>query len=339
MTYFMYLALAGENKIAIYTMDPDSGQLRFNRDVPLDGAVGPLAVDPDRQYLYAGIRSTCEMTSLRIAPDTGSLTLIGRVRLEADPCFIATDRQGRFLLSAYYGAGAVAVHRILPNGALDDTPVRWLATAPNAHAIQTDASNRFAFVPHIAGPNVILQFEFDEQDGTLTPNETPSVIPEERVGPRHFVFHPHLPVVYFVNEQGSSVTAYQFDRSAGTLRAFQTISTLPAGFAGENTCAQIHIAPSGDFLYASNRGHDSIACFAVDAATGGLNTIGQQPTEQMPRAFNLDPEGRFLFAAGLVSGKLASYRIDDQTGALEPIQTYLVGERPMWVHVLRSGSK
>jgi 6-phosphogluconolactonase len=339
MIHFMYLALAGENKIAIYTMDADSGQLQFVRDVPLGGAVGPLAVDPDRQYLYAGIRSTCEMTSLRIAPDTGSLTLTGRVPLEADPCFLATDRQGRFLLSAYYGAGAVAVHRIFPNGTLDDTPVQWLATAPNAHAIQTDASNRFAFVPHIAGPNVILQFEFDEQDGTLTPNETPSVIPEERVGPRHFVFHPHLPVVYFVNEQGSSVTAYQFDRSAGTLRAFQTISTLPAGFAGENTCAQIHIAPSGDFLYASNRGHDSIACFAVDAATGGMNTIGQQPTEQMPRAFNLDPEGRFLFAAGLVSGKLASYRIDDQTGALEPIQTYLVGERPMWVHVLRSGSK
>jgi 6-phosphogluconolactonase len=165
------------------------------------------------------------------------------------------------------------------------------------------------------------------------------VNPEEGVGPRHFVFHPHLPIVYFVNEQGSSVTAYQFDRSVGTLRAFQNISTLPVGFAGENTCAQIHIAPSGDFLYASNRGHDSIACFAVDAATGGLNIIDQQSTEEMPRAFNVDPAGRFLYAAGLVSGKLASYRIDDQTGALEPMQTYLVGERPMWVLVLPGTSR
>ena len=338
MTHFVYLALAGENRIAIYTMDPDSGRLRFNRNVPLGGAVGPLTADPGRQYLYAGIRSTCEMASLRIAPDTGNLTLIGRVPLEADPCFLATDRRGRFLLSAYYGAGAVAVHRISPDGTLDDIPVQWLATAPNAHAIQTDPSNRFALVPHIAGPNVILQFEFDEQNGTLTPNRTPSVSPEERVGPRHFVFHPRLPVVYFVNEQGSSVTAYQFDRSAGTLRAFQTISTLPAGFSVQNTCAQIHIAPSGAFLYASNRGHDSIACFAVDAATGGLNTIGQQSTEEMPRAFNLDPEGRFLYAAGLVSGRLASYRIDGQTGTLQPMQTYLVGERPMWVLVLRLGN-
>ncbi len=183
---------------------------------------------------------------------------------------------------------------------------------------------------------MILQFAFDERNGALKPNAEPQVVPEERVGPRHYVFHPDLPVVYFDNEQGSSVTAYRFNRSAGTLAPLQTVSTLPEAFAGDNTCAQIHITPSGRFVYASNRGHDSIACFSVDLATGSLTAVGQQPTEKTPRAFNLDPDGKYLFAGGLASSTLASYRIDYATGTLEPLETYVVGDRPMWVLALRS---
>jgi 6-phosphogluconolactonase len=142
-------------------------------------------------------------------------------------------------------------------------------------------------------------------------------------------------VAYFVNEQGCSVTAYHFDPSTGTLAPFQTLSTLPQGFSAENTCAQIHITPSGGFLYASNRGHDSIAGFAIDPSSGRLRAIGQQPTEPMPRAFSVDPDGDFLFASGLVSGQLASYRIDRSNGTLQPLERYRVGERPMWVHLVR----
>jgi 6-phosphogluconolactonase len=163
------------------------------------------------------------------------------------------------------------------------------------------------------------------------------VIPEQPVGPRHFCFHPSKDVVYFSNEQGCSVTAYRFDASAGTLTALQTVSTLPEGYTGQNSCSQIQIAPSGKFLYAPNRGHNSIAGFAVDAATGLLTAIGQAPSEPVPRAFSLDPEGKFLYAAGLESGRLAAYRIDGETGVLHPLKTYPVGTRPMWVMIISLG--
>ena len=149
-----------------------------------------------------------------------------------------------------------------------------------------------------------------------------------------FVFHPTRDILYFVNEQGCSVTAYNINPSTGTLTAFQTISTLPNTFEGENTCAQIHITSSGRFLYASNRGHDTITCFSVHSKTGELTVIKQQPTEKTPRAFCLDPEGKYLFACGLDSGKLASYRINDQTGVLEPLEIYAIGKQPMWVLVV-----
>ena len=127
------------------------------------------------------------------------------------------------------------------------------------------------------------------------------------------------------------MTAYNFDTSAGTLAAFQTVSTLPDDFDEENSCAQIHITPNGKFVYVSNRGHDSIAGFATDDTTGALTAIGRQPTEPTPRAFNVDLTGNFLFAGGQGSGRLATYRIDPQSGELQHLETYTVGDNPMWV--------
>jgi 6-phosphogluconolactonase len=243
------------------------------------------------------------------------------------------------VLSAYYEGRGVTVHRVGDDGAATDPPVERRETARGAHCFQTDPSNRFAFVSHIAGqgPNEIWQFRFDERTGRLTPGSPPTVAPEQPVGPRHYCFHPALDLVYFSNEQGSSVTAYQLDPAAGTLTALQTVSTLPEGFTGESTCSQIRITPSGRFLYAPNRGHDSIAGFAVDPATGLLTSLGQTPTERVPRAFSLDAAGRFLYAAGLESGRLAAYRVDGDTGALHPLAVYPVGARPMWVMIMRPG--
>jgi 6-phosphogluconolactonase len=224
-------------------------------------------------------------------------------------------------------------------------------TANGAHAIATDPSNRFAFVPHIGrlndnvlepprenpGPNMILQFKFDPDTGRLSPNSPFRVEPPERLGPRHYCFHPTQDLVYFSNEQGCSVTGYRLDRATGNLAAVQTITTLPDGFTARNTCSQIHLTPSGQFLYVGNRGHNSIAGFAVDDPTGRLTSIGQVPTEAVPSAFGLDPEGQFVFAAGTASGHLASYRINGQTGALTPLATYAVGQRPAAVLVTRFG--
>ncbi len=334
MKYHAYISIAGENKISTFTMQPDTGKLLFQEDVAVSGSAGPLVVHPDRSFLYAGLRSTREISSFRIDQSTGGLSLIGTVSLDADACYMATDQKGNFLFSAYYGAGVAAVHPIGQDGAVDSLAIEWRSTANKAHCIMTDTSNKFAFVPHVGESNLIFQFKFDENTGALIPNDVPTVIAGEGEGPRHFVFHPNKDMLYFSNEQGSGVTAYYFDSSAGILSAFQTISTLPGDYDEENFCAQIHITPNGKFLYVSNRGHDSIAGFSIDESTGRLASLGQQPTEATPRAFTVDPTGNFLFAAGQASGKLASYRIESESGTLTPLETYTVGENPMWVVIL-----
>ena len=149
------------------------------------------------------------------------------------------------------------------------------------------------------------------------------------VGPRHYIHHPSLNIVYFSNEQSCSVTAYRLDRSNGALSSVQTISTLPAGHSERTTCSQIHVTPSGRYLYVGNRAANgsSIAAFAADPATGQLTVAGHTPTEAVPSAFCLDPAGHFLFAVGTASGRLASYRINQQTGALTPLAVAEVGQR------------
>src|SRR5262249_20286818 len=144
---------------------------------------------------------------------------------------------------------------------------------------------------------------------------------------RHYCFHPTLDLVYFSDEQGCSVTAYRVDRASGTLAAVETTPSLPAGVSVRNTCSQIHLTPSARFLYVGNRGHTTIAGFAV-AASGRLTPAGHAPTEAVPTAFGLDSTGAFLFAAGTASGRLASYRIDGATGALAPLDVRAVGKRP-----------
>src|SRR5262245_21392839 len=194
-------------------------------------------------------------------------------------------------------------------------PIEWLATATGAHAMQTDPTNHYAFVPHIAGngPNAIFQFTFDEHTGRLTPNAPAKVEPEALLGPRHFCFHPSLDILYFSNEQGCSVTGYRLDTATGTLAAFQTITTLPEGYTERNTCSQIQITASGRFLYAPNRGHNSIACFAVDTATGQLTATGRVASEPIPNALSLDPQDQFLFSAGQASGAMAVFRVDAES--------------------------
>ena len=345
MPYYMYVSLQDDDKILVFAMDAGTGKLTPKAEVPVSGGPSSSAISPDRKTLYVGHRNSNEMSSYRIDPDTGRLTQIGKVSLLASPTFLSTDRNGRFVLSAYYQGAHVAVHPIGDNGSVSDPPIEWLETAPAAHAIQTDPSNKFAFVPHIArlndsvmqppgdalGPNAIYQFRFDENTGHLTPNSPLKVEPEEFLGPRHYCFHPNQDVAYFSDEQGCSVTGYLLDTSKGTLSAFQTITTLPEGYSGRNTCSQIQISPSGRFLYVPNRGHNSIAGFSVDASSGKLTAIGRVWTEAVPSAFSLDPQGDFLFAAGSESGRLASYQVNADTGELTPLEIYQAGKRPMGV--------
>ncbi len=333
MTTYVYVSLQGDDKILRYVMDPTDGRLEQRHEIEVSGGPAPLALDPERRRMYVGRRNERLMSSFDVDPDTGDLSMTGTVPLEGEPNFVATDRNGNFLFSSYYFIGKVAVHPLDAAGALGGPAVHWLDTATGAHSIQTDPSNRFVFVPHIEnrGPNAVFQFRFDERSGELTPNDPAMAKPEGEDGPRHLCFHPDKDLVYTSNEQGCSVTAWAFDRESGTLAPVQTVSTLPADFDGGNSCSQIQITPSGRFLFAPNRGHNSVASFALDDATGLLTATGRVAAEPVPRAFGLDPSGRFVFASGLESGRLTSYRVDGESGTLTPLETYEVGETPMWV--------
>jgi 6-phosphogluconolactonase len=262
---------------------------------------------------------------------------LNTVAAGADPAYLATDHSGRFLLTAYYQAGKVTVHAVGKEGTLSDAALQTVTTAEKAHAVVPDASNRFVFVPH-TGPNAIFQFTFDPDTGKLTATTPARLETPAGTGPRHLVFHPSKAVAYADNEQGGSVTAYALDTKAGMLSPLQTISTLPQDFRAANACPEIKIHSSGKFLYASNRGHDSIAYFTLDD-DGRLRALGQTPTEKTPRSFDLDPAGSFLFAAGEGSGKVASYRIDAKTGELNRLETYEVGKAPWWVMVVELPAK
>jgi 6-phosphogluconolactonase len=334
-SYVAYVAIGGENKLRLFDVDSTSGALTAREEIALAGAPGPLTVDPTQHYLYLGLRSNKTVVSYRIDPHHGGLTAFGTpVTVQADPCYLATDHTGHWLLAASYSGGQAFVHPINGDGTVAATVACAVHTEPCAHCIELDATNRFTFLPHVADSNVIYQYRFDAATGQLTPNSPARLAPAPGVGPRHYVYHPTKPILYFSNEQEGSVTAYHLDPDRGTLAAFQSLSTLPSDFIGENTCAQIHIHPQGRFLYVSNRGHDSIACYTIDRKTGLLSARGQQPTEPIPRAFNIDPTGNFLYVSGQGSGQLTAYRIDQESGLLQELARYHIGERPMWVTIL-----
>jgi 6-phosphogluconolactonase (cycloisomerase 2 family) len=338
----LYVGLQDGDKILSFGIDAGAGKLAPRAETPAAGAPSVFAVSPDRHILYVGYRGAPAIESWRIDSVSGALTSLGRVAAEHPPTYLAADRAGKFLLSAYYQGGYAAVHALGPDGAVRGPAFDRQDTAPGAHAILTDPSNRFAFVPHIArqndnvleppknipGPNFIAQFRFDPASGRLHPNAPFKLEPRESIGPRHYCFHPALDIAYFSDEQGCSVTAYRVDRTSGTLSVVETIRSLPEGVTVRNTCSQIYLTPSARFLYVGNRGHNSIAGFAVDPAAGRLTPAGHAPTEAVPTAFGLDSTGNFLFAAGTASGRLASYRVNGETGALTPLEIHTVGQRP-----------
>src|ERR1051326_114381 len=349
----LYVGLQDEDSIVVFTIGPGTGRLKKQADVASDGGPAVMAISPDRTTLYVWHPTRASIASYRIDPANGGISLVNAIAQADAPTFLGPDGAGRYMLCAYYQGGYAATYPITADGSIGASVIDKHETAIGAHAIATDPSNRFAFVPHIAriqdnvleppknnpGPNVILQFRFDAQSGRLSPNSAFRVEQGDLIGPRHYIHHPILDVVYFSNEQGCSVTAYRLNPGTGTLSALQTVSTLPAGHSERTNCSQIHLTPAGRFLYVGNRALNasSIAAFAIDPASGRLTSVGHAPTEAVPSAFCLDPAGRFLFAVGTASGRLASYRVDDDTGALRLLAAAAVGQRPAAVLATRLG--
>ncbi len=305
MPHALYVCLQDDDKIAGFAMDADSGHLTPHSEVAVAGGPSVMAISPDRRVLYVGHRTQPAISSFRIDPTNGSLAPQGNVAAAHAPTFLAADHTGRFLLSAYYQGGYAEVHPLAADGGVGAPSLDHQATANGAHAIATDPSNRFAFVPHIArlndnvleppkdnpGPNMIMQFRFDAGTGRLTPNSPFRIELAERLGPRHYCFHPSLDLVYFSNEQGCSVIALSpGPGDAAPSPPRRRSRRCPSGYSGRNTCSQIHLTPSGRFLYVANRGHNSIAGFArrsghraSDVGRAGADRSGPQRLRARPR--------------------------------------------------------
>lgn len=308
-----------------------------------------LAVDSARRRLFAvneveevDGKPTGGVSAFSIDPATGALTLLNqRPSMGKGPCNLIVDRAGRNVLVANYGSGTVAVLPVGADGRLGEAtsvvqhsgssvnPQRQ--KGPHAHCITLDPDNRFAFACDL-GIDRIMAYRFDANAGTLTPHEPAFVPAKPGAGPRHLAFRPDGRFAYVVNELHSTATAYAYDAKAGTLKELQTISTLPAGFDGRNSGAEIAVHPSGRWLYSSNRGHDSVAILGIDPAKGTLTYVDTQSTGgRTPRHFAIDPSGDLLVMANQQSDTLQTTKIDPASGRLTPFGSLVSVPTPVFV--------
>jgi 6-phosphogluconolactonase len=335
--------------VYVYRFDPDTTELTSVGLAAESTNPSFLAVHPNHRFLYAvnevgdykGQKSGA-ISAFAIDRATGKLTLLNEVVSKgADPCYITVDKSGKYVLVANYTGGSVAVFRVLEDGRLGEASAFVQHTGhgmdperqdgPHAHSIDLSPDNRFAIVDDL-GLDVSLVYRFDSAQGALTPNDRKFAKSDPGAGPRHFALHPNGQFAYVINEMQSTVSVFGYDGAGGVLRPLQTISTLPKGFSGHKEAAEIQVHPSGKFLYASNRGHDSIAVFAIDANKGTLTPIEYVPTKgKTPRSFEIDPAGSLLFAANEKSDNIVVFRIDPQTGRLTPTGQVLEVAEPVCV--------
>jgi 6-phosphogluconolactonase len=312
------------------TFDPAAGTM--SKPVLAVEAKNPsfLALHPSGRFLYAvGEVSSFEgaktgaVSAFAIDPKTGDLSLLDQQPSEgAGPCHLVVDKAGRNVLVANYGGGTVAILPIGEDGRLKPAssvrvhagsgPTKGRQEKPHAHGIYLDPAERFALSPDLGADRVFV-YRFDAAKGSLEPHGSAALDPG--AGPRHLAFHPDGKHLYVVNELLSTVTAFAYDAEKGALAPLQTVSALPAGFSGTSWAAEVAVSPDGRFVYASNRGDDSLAVFRVDASTGRLSPAGHAPVGgKNPRHFTIDPTGRFILAAHQGSGTIAVLRIDPATG-------------------------
>jgi 6-phosphogluconolactonase len=342
----------GGRGIHIFRLDASAGTLTEVAAPAPSRNPSYLAFDPSRRFLYA-VSELKEFegsfgggaSAFALDRKSGALAPLNTVATHGtDPCHLAVDRSGRHLLIANYSSGHVTVLPIRPDGALGDAsqviahvgssvdPVRQ--TGPHPHHVVLDDAGARAFVADL-GLDKIVAYRFDPTCGKLTPDDPPFVAMPAGSGPRQTVLNPSGGNAYVLNELGSSVTVCSYDARSGRLVPGRTVSTLPHGFSGRSTCAEAQIAPSGKFLYASNRGHNSLTIFAIEAGGGDLRPLGHVATGgAIPRCFDLSPSGNFLAAANQDSNNVVLFRVDPKNGGLTPTGSIAPVGTPVCVRFL-----
>ena len=344
--------------VGTYTGGDSKGIYRFDLDTTTGKASAPvlaaevsspsfLAIAPDRRFLYAVSevdafqgKKTGGVTAFAIDPKTGALAPLNAESVGgAGPCHLVVDKAGKNVLVANYGGGSVAVLPIANDGKVKplssfvqhqgSSVDKGRQGQPHAHSINLDKNNRFAFVADL-GLDKILVYKFDPKAGTIAANTPPSAVLAPGSGPRHFAFHPGGKYAYVINELNSTVTVFDYDSEKGILNENQSLSSLPSNSKGTNYPAEIVVHPSGRFVYGSNRGHDSIAAFKVDAANGKLTPVGHQGTGiKNPRNFAIEPTGKFLLAANQDANTVVVFKINQETGNLDPTGETIKVSKPV----------
>ncbi len=319
--------------IYIYQVDPVSGNLTHLSTT--GGLINPtylaLAQGKNRLYSVSEISSAAgesgRVNALAIDPLTHALTHLNSQSSHGfSPCYLSLDPTGRYLLAANYESGNLCILPILEDGRLGQaSDVVQLhgsgpherQEGPHAHMIRSGPRGQFLFAVDL-GSDRIFSYRLDREKGKLIPADPPWLQLQPGTGPRHLAFHPNGRFAYVVGELNSTVTLIHFDDQRGLLQVQQTLSTLPVDYPGHNQSAEIQLAPSGKFIYVSNRGHDSLAIYAVDQATGRLSLTGHEPTRgKVPRHFAIDPSGGLLLVANQDSDSIAVFKIDVNSGELE----------------------
>jgi 6-phosphogluconolactonase len=338
----------GDQNIHVARFDTNSGALTGLHQVAALLAPSFLCLAPNHHSLYAVSEGQSPqdsaITAFAVAPN-GDLAFLNRQPSGGSgPCCVATDSHGQCVLAANYGSGSMAVFTVQPNGALGPrsafiqdhgssvNPDRQ--QGPHSHCALTDPADHFAFDCDL-GLDQVLVYKIDPASGTLTPNDPPFFSGKPGSGPRHLVFHPNGRFAYLINELDSTIVSLAYDPSLGTLSALQSSPLLPADFTGKNTAAEVVVHPSGQWVYGSNRGDNSLVVFACDPATGRLTYLQRLPSGgKIPRNFEIDPTGSYLLAANQDSDNIVTFRIDPATGKLSDTGNAVQIPRPMCLKFL-----
>ena len=351
---FVYVSNAEDGDIGAYRL-LDSGELQPGPRAKAASIVMPMAVSPDKRFLYAASRSKpFSVHAYAIDRGTGALTLLATSPLAESFPYISVDRTGRYLFGAGYGAAVISVNAIGADGRVAAEPLQVIPVGRNAHSIRVDESNKFAFVPTL-GSDQMFQFTFDAKSGRLASNTPAIYLMKAGTGPRHFVTSADNKFVYVLSELLATVTTFSLDAKTGLLTEVSTATGLPpdsklgpgaprgavgvAGAPPRNTdndiwAADIHMTPNGKFLYITERTSHTLAGFSVDGASGKLTYLGSTPTERQPRGFAIDPKGRFLVASGEKSDTVSVYAIDQASGALKLQNKFPTGKGSNWVEIV-----
>jgi 6-phosphogluconolactonase len=349
---FVYVSNAEDGTIGQYTLGAD-GALQPGPRVDAGKPVMPMSVSPDKRFLFAAVRSKpFRVVTYAIDRGTGALKQVATGPLAESFPYILVDQTGRYLLGASYGGHLVSVNAIGKDGKVSE-PIQVVPTARNAHAIITDRTNRYVFVPHL-GTDQIFQFRFDAKTGKLSANTPPVVQLKAGTGPRHIVMSPDNTFAFLLNELVATVTTLSHDTATGLLTEVASASALPADTRlgpggprgpvapGETPrdrsndiwASDLHVTPDGKFLYAAERTSSSIGAFSVDVATGKLTHLSSTPTEKQPRGFRIDPTGRHMVVSGEKSDTISVYAIDRASGALTLLQKYPTGKGSNWIEIV-----